>query len=511
MVTASAEDSCALIIFGASGDLTKRKLVPALWSMFQGRVLPEPFAVIGVARSPMSNEQFRARMRQAITDFARVQPPSPRVWDRFAQAMFYYAGDPADPALYAGLDAYVRAVEKERGVGGNRLFYVAAPPSLYPHLVTRLGEAGFNRAPEGTQGWVRIVIEKPFGRDLASSQALNQVVASVFSEDQVYRIDHYLGKETVQNILVFRWANGIFEPLWNHHHVDHVQITVGETIGVEARGTYYEEAGALRDMIQNHILQLLCLVAMEPPVTFDADPVRDEKTKVMRAIRPIPPGEVDRLAVRGQYGSGFVEGRRVPGYREEKGVSPRSTSETYAALELRVDNWRWAGVPFYLRTGKRLAKRASEIAVQFKPTPHLVFRRDSDILAEPNLLVLRIQPDEGMSLSFGAKLPGPELRIKPVEMDFDYGRAFGGEPPEAYERLLLDAMKGDATLYARREWVDLAWRLLQPVLDRWAAVEPKFPSYEAGTWGPFEADALMERAGRRWRAATGGGRGRAPT
>jgi glucose-6-phosphate 1-dehydrogenase len=324
-------------------------------------------------------------------------------------------------------------------------------------------------------------------------------VASVFSEDQVYRIDHYLGKETVQNILVFRWANGIFEPLWNRNHVDHVQITVSETIGVEARGAYYEEAGALRDMIQNHILQLLCLVAMEPPVTFDADPVRDEKTKVLRAIRPIAPEEVDRLAVRGQYGPGFLGGRRVAGYREEPGVSPRSISETYAALELQVDNWRWAGVPFYLRTGKRLARRASEIAVQFKRTPHLVFRRDPEVLAEPNLLVLRIQPNEGMSLSFGAKLPGPELRIRPVEMDFDYGRAFGGEPPEAYERLLLDAMKGDATLYARGEWVDLAWELLQPVLDHWASAGDKLPAYEAGTWGPSEADALMERAGRTWR------------
>ena len=495
-----AEDSCTLVIFGASGDLAKRKLVPALWSMFQGRVLPEPFAVIGVARSEMTNEQFRARMREAIAEFARVQPPTQRVWDRFAQALFYYTGDPANPDLYSGLREYLRQVEQERGIGGNRLFYCATPPSLYPPLVRRLGEAGLNRPPEGSGGWVRIVIEKPFGRDLASARALNQVVASVFAEDQVYRIDHYLGKETVQNVLVFRWANGIFEPLWNRNHVDHVQITVGETIGVEARGAYYEEAGALRDMIQNHILQLLCLVAMEPPVTFDADPVRDEKTKVMRALRPIAPGEVDRVAVRGQYGPGFIGGQRVVGYREEKGVSAESITDTYAALRLEVDNWRWAGVPFFLRTGKRLAKRTSEIAVQFRRTPHLVFRRNPEILAEPNLLVLRIQPDEGMSLSFGAKLPGPELRIKPVEMDFDYGRAFGGEPPEAYERLLLDAMKGDATLYARGEWVDLAWELLGPVQEAWATGDPKkFPNYEAGSWGPAEADALIEQSGRHWR------------
>jgi glucose-6-phosphate 1-dehydrogenase len=498
MSKTTSEDACTLVIFGASGDLARRKLVPALWSMFQGRVLPEPFAVIGVARSPMTNEQFRARMREAITEFARVQPPTQKVWDRFAQALYYHAGDPASPELYGGLADHLRQVEQERGTGPNRLFYCATPPSLYPPLVRRLGEAGLNRPPEGSDGWVRIIIEKPFGRDLASARALNQVVASVFSEEQVYRIDHYLGKETVQNILVFRWANGIFEPLWNRNHVDHVQITVGETIGVEGRGAYYEEAGALRDMIQNHILQLLCLVAMEPPVTFDADPVRDEKTKVMRAIRPISPAEVDRVAVRGQYGPGFVEGRRVVAYREEKGVSPDSITETYAALRLEVDNWRWAGVPFFLRTGKRFAKRASEIAVQFRTTPHLVFRRNPEILAEPNLLVLRIQPDEGMSLSFGAKLPGPELRIKPVEMDFDYGRAFGGEPPEAYERLLLDAMKGDATLYARGDWVDSAWELLAPVLDAWATGDPgKIPIYEAGTWGPAEADALMEK-GRHW-------------
>ncbi|HYR71443.1 MAG TPA: glucose-6-phosphate dehydrogenase [Candidatus Acidoferrum sp.] len=500
MTTPTHDESCTLVIFGASGDLTRRKLIPALWSMFQSRVLPEPFAVVGVARSEMTNEQFRARMREAISDFARVQPPSARVWDRFAQALFYYSGDPADSAMYPGLATYLKQVEQERGASGNRLFYVSTPPSVYPHLVTRLGEAGLTRPAENTNGWVRIIIEKPFGRDLASAGSLNQVVASAFTEDQIYRIDHYLGKETVQNILVFRWANGIFEPLWNRNHVDHVQITVGESIGVEGRGAYYEESGALRDMIQNHILQLLCLVAMEPPVTFDADPVRDEKTKVMRAIRPIAADEVDRVAVRGQYGPGFVSGQRVVGYREEKGVSAESITESFAALRLEIENWRWAGVPFYLRTGKRLPKRASEIAVQFKRTPHLVFRRNPEILAEPNLLVLRIQPDEGMSLSFGAKLPGAELRIKPVEMEFDYGKAFGGEPPEAYERLLLDAMKGDATLYARGDWVTMAWELLQPVLDAWAGGDPrKFPNYEAGTWGPAEADTLIERSGRRWR------------
>jgi glucose-6-phosphate 1-dehydrogenase len=495
-----ADESCVMVIFGASGDLTKRKLVPALWSLFQSRVLPEPFAVIGVSRTEKSNEAFRAAMREAVTDFARVQPPSARVWDRFAQALFYYTGDPADPGLYGGLGDYLRRIEHERGTGGNRLFYLSTPPSLYAPIVTRLGDAGFNR-PETPDSWARLVIEKPFGRDLTSSQALNQVVAGVFTEAQVYRIDHYLGKETVQNILVFRFANGIFEPLWNRNHVDHVQITVSETLGVESRGAYYEESGALRDMIQNHILQLLCLVAMEPPVTFDAYPVRDEKTKVMRALRPIAPADVDSVAVRGQYGQGFVGGQRVPSYREEKGVSAESITETYAALKLGVDNWRWAGVPFYLRTGKRLAKRASEITVQFRRTPHLVFRRNPEAIAEAaNRLVLRIQPDEGISLQFGAKLPGPEPHIKAVEMDFDYHRAFGGEPPEAYERLLLDAMKGDPTLYARGDWVDMAWELLEPVLQAWGNGDPrKFPNYEAGTWGPAEADTLIERDGRAWR------------
>ena len=495
-----ADESCVMVIFGASGDLTKRKLVPALWSLFQSRVLPEPFAVVGVSRTEMSNEVFRANMREAVSDFARVQPPSPRVWDRFAQALFYYTGDPADPGLYPGLGAFIKGIEQERGTGGSRLFYLSTPPSLYTHIVQRLGEAGFNR-PEDSDAWVRLVIEKPFGRDVGSSQALNQVVASVFSEAQVYRIDHYLGKETVQNILVFRFANGIFEPLWNRNHVDHVQITVSETLGVESRGAYYEESGALRDMIQNHILQLLCLVAMEPPVTFDPYPVRDEKTKVMRALRPIAPADVDQVAVRGQYGPGFVGGQRVPGYREEKGVSAESITETYAALKLGVDNWRWAGVPFYLRTGKRLAKRASEISVQFRRTPHLVFRRNPEAIAEAaNRLILRIQPDEGISLQFGAKLPGPEPRIKAVEMEFDYHKAFGGEPPEAYERLLLDAMKGDPTLFARGDWVDLAWELLDPVLQAWNAGDPrKFPNYEAGTWGPAEADTLIEREGREWR------------
>ncbi len=483
------DERFTLVIFGASGDLTKRKLIPAVWSLYQGRTLPEPFSVLALARGELSNDAFRMKMRTAVADFARVQPPTESVWESFAACLSYCPGDPKDPALYARL---ARALEGHP----NRLFYCATPPSLYPQIVTNLGESGLARSRDG---FTRIVIEKPFGRDLESAQKLNALIAGVFLEHQIYRIDHYLGKETVQNILVFRFANGIFEPLWNRQHVDHVQITVGESIGVESRGAYYEEAGALRDMVQNHMLQLLCLIAMEPPVTFDADPVRDEKNKVMRALKPIDGGAVDEFAVRGQYGPGYVGGERVPGYREERNVRPDSAGETYAALKLFVDNWRWAGVPFYLRTGKRLPKRVSEIAIQFRRTPHLIFRRDP-AGADPNVLVLRIQPDEGLSLTVEAKAPGPDLRLKPVTMDFRYGAVFGGETPEAYERLLLDAIHGDATLYARGDWVEHAWAVLEPILHAWSAGDPpKFPNYEAGTWGPPEADAFIERDGRRWR------------
>ncbi len=484
------DERFTLVIFGASGDLTKRKLIPALWSLYQGRTLPEPFGIIAIARSELTTEAFRGKMRKAVSDFARVQPPSESVWERFASSLSYCAGDPKDPALYPHL---AKALDGR----SNRLFYCATPPSLYPEIVTHLGESSLARRTRN--GWTRMIIEKPFGRDLESAQALNGLIAGYFRERQVYRIDHYLGKETVQNILVLRFANGIFEPIWNREHVDHVQITVGESIGVESRGPYYEEAGALRDMVQNHMLQLLCLIAMEPPVTFDADPVRDEKNKVMRAIRPIDPPSVGEVAVRGQYGPGWVARERVPGYREERGVHPDSTAETYAAIKLYVDNWRWAGVPFYLRTGKRLPKRVSEIAIQFKRTPHMIFRRDPAGV-HPNALVLRIQPDEGMSLTVEAKTPGPELRLKPVTMDFHYGEVFVGETPEAYERLLLDAINGDATLYARGDWVEHAWAVLEPVLRAWSDGDPpKFPDYESGTWGPAEADAFIERDGRKWR------------
>src|SRR5262249_47802871 len=368
------------------------------------------------------------------------------------------------------------------------------PPSLYDDIIANLGAAGLGHVDGG---WTRIIIEKPFGRDLDSARALNRQLTSVFDEEQVYRIDHYLGKETVQNILVFRFANGIFEAVWNRNHVAEVQITVAETIGVEGRGSYYEEAGALRDMVQNHMLQLLCLIAMEPPVTFDADPVRDEKNKVMHAIRPIDPAKVDDVALRAHYGPGYVDGGAVPGYRQEKGVKPDSTTETYAALRLEIDSWRWAGVPFYLRTGKRLAKRASEIAIRFRRTPHMIFRR-SPTGVEADLLAIRIQPDEGISLTVLAKEPGPDLKLAPVTLDFKYGEVFGGEPPEAYERLLLDAIHGDATLYARGDWVEQAWALLEPVLEAWSRTPAALAGYETGSWGPPGADGVLRRDGGSW-------------
>jgi glucose-6-phosphate 1-dehydrogenase len=489
----SGDEPFGLIIFGASGDLARRKLMPALWSVYAARTLPEPFVILGVARTEMTDGEFRIRTREAVTEFARVQPPSEHVWERFASSLFYLSGDPKDSALYPRLASRLAELEARRSGPPNRLFYCSTPPSVYGDIVHHLGAAGLARI-EG--GWTRVVIEKPFGRDYASARALNEQLAAVFTEDQVYRIDHYLGKETVQNILVFRFANQIFEPLWNRIHVNHVQITVAEDLGVENRGAYYEEAGALRDMVQNHMLQLLCLIAMEPPITFGAGPVRDEKNKVMEAIRPIDPAGVSAFAVRGQYTAGFIHGRPVPGYRQEKGVARDSRTETYAAVKLYVDNWRWAGVPFLMRTGKRLPKRASEIVIRFHRTPHMIFRR-SPTGVEPNLLVIRIQPDEGIALTIAAKTPGPDLKLATVTMDFRYGEMFGVQSPEAYERLLLDAIHGDATLYARGDWVERAWKILTPILDAWSAAGEPAP-YEAGTWGPRDADEFIARDGASW-------------
>jgi glucose-6-phosphate 1-dehydrogenase len=491
-----ADEPFSLVIFGASGDLTRRKLVPALWSLYAARTLPEPFTIIGTARTELTDEAFRAQMRDAVEQFARLKIPAPPVWSRFAQSLYYVPGDPSGPDLYGRVRQRLEELERARGGPTNRIFYCATPPSLYDDIIGNIGAAGLAHAPNG---WTRIVIEKPFGRDLESARALNRQLTSVFDEEQVYRIDHYLGKETVQNILVFRFANGIFEPVWNRNHVAEVQMTVAEAIGVEGRGSYYEEAGALRDMIQNHLLQLLCLIAMEPPVTFDAGPVRDEKNKVLQAIRPIDPTKVDDVALRAQYAAGHVGGRPAPGYRQERGVKGDSTTETYAALRLQIDNWRWAGVPFYLRTGKRMPQRVSEIVIRFHRTPHMIFRRRSDSGVVPNVLVIRIQPDEGISLTVAAKEPGPDLKLGPVTLDFKYNEVFGGEPPEAYERLLLDVIHGDATLYARGDWVERAWELLQPVIEAWSRTPAGVPTYEAGSWGPAEADGFIARDGGRWR------------
>jgi glucose-6-phosphate 1-dehydrogenase len=492
----TSDEPFSLVIFGASGDLTHRKLIPALWSLYAARTLPEPFVIIGTGRTEMSDEAFRDRMRDGVRQFARLKIPNDNVWARFAASLFYVAGDPNQPELYARLRSALEDVERRHGGVANRLYYLSTPPSLYDDITEQLGKAGL--AEEQRGGWTRIVIEKPFGHDLPSAQALNQLVTSVFKEEQVYRIDHYLGKETVQNVLALRFANGILEPLWNRNLVAEVQLTVAETVGVEGRGGYYEESGALRDMIQNHLLQVLCLVAMEPPVTFDAKAVRDEKGKVMQALRPIDPDQVDRVALRAQYGPGFVDGRQVPGYLQEKGVKPDSTTETYAALRLQVDNWRWAGVPFYLQTGKRMPRRVSEIVIRFHRTPHMIFRRGTASV-NPNLLVIRIQPDEGIALIVDAKEPGPDLKISPVTLNFKYQEVFGGEPPEAYERLLLDAIHGDPTLYARGDWIEQAWSLIQPVLDHWARTPGPLPTYDAGSWGPAEADAFIARDGGKWR------------
>jgi len=497
---------CALVIFGASGDLTKRKLLPALFALASDGLLPAGFTVIGAGRTPLTDAEFRETMRDSVSRFSRV-PLRPDVWDGFAAGLHYvtYDHDRAD-----GLNPVASALEeadRTRGTGGNRVYYFSVPPSAVVPLTDRLGAAGLNHEKPGA--FVRIIVEKPFGRNLETARELNHRLHQTFREDQIYRIDHYLGKETVQNILVFRFANGIFEPLWNRQYIDHMQITVAESIGVEGRGAYYEEAGALRDMVQSHIMQLVAIVGMEPPSNFGAETVRDEKVKLLRAIRPIHPDDALSHTVRGQYASGWVEGEYVAGYREDKGVAPNSLRETFVAMKLDVDNWRWAGTPVYLRTGKRLAKRASEIVIQFRRVPHSPFSGHIATPAgimqregiDPNLLVLRIQPNEGITLRFGAKVPGQALRIRTVNMDFFYGSSFLRESPEAYERLLLDCMLGDATLFAREDEVEEAWRVCTAILDGWRAHPPdpaNCPNYPAGSWGPDEADTFIERDGRSW-------------
>src|SRR5215212_2576043 len=483
-----------MVIFGASGDLTARKLVPALYDLASQRRLPMEFAVVGISRTPLSHEEFRERLHDALKE-QRPGRVSDDVWESFSSSLFYLPGDSKKPETYEQLQGFLKELDKERGTDGNRIFYLASSLSLVPTIVERLGEAGMS---EEGGGYARLVVEKPFGRDLESARELNREIRRYFEETQIYRIDHYLGKDTVQNVLALRFANGIFEPIWNQHYVDHVQITVAEDIGVGTRGAFYEEAGALRDIVQNHVMQILCLTAMEPPVTFDAESVREEKVKVLKAVRPIPEDEVDLFAVRSQYARGWIFGEEVPGYREERDVAPDSSTETYVALKVFVDNWRWAGVPFYIRAGKRLPKKATEIAIQFHPTPHTPFARDETLGLEPNVLVVRVQPQEGISLKIGAKVPGTGFEISSVNMDLLYGTAFLEEAPDAYQRLLLDLMLGDPTLFIRADEAEDAWAILEPVMRAWSGSK-EVPTYPAGTWGPEEAEELLERDGREWR------------
>jgi glucose-6-phosphate 1-dehydrogenase len=484
-----------IVIFGAGGDLTWRKLVPALYNLFLDKWLPEQFGVIGLDLKEMSDDEFRQRLRQGVDKFSRRGKAHNEEWNEFAAHLTYVSADFTDSATYAALADQLSGQDKTWSTGASRIFYLATPPTMVEPIVQQLGKARLSHDRKRT----RIVVEKPFGRDLASARALNQMLTGVFNESQIYRIDHYLGKETVQNILAFRFANALFEPIWDRRYIDHVQITVAERVGVEHRGGYYDHAGALRDMVQNHLLQILCLIAMEPPVSFDADEIRNRKVDVLHAVRPITADQVHEFAVRGQYGGGWLQGERVPAYRAEPGVAPDSSAETFAAVKLFVDNWRWQDVPFYLRTGKRLLARVSEVFIQFRPVPHQAFPSSAVLDWQPNRLVISIQPTESILLRFQAKQPGPNIRLSPVEMRFCYRDAFKAEPPEAYETLLLDVMLGDATLFMRADQVEAAWSIITPILEAWETVAPlDFPNYHACTWGPEAAGALIAQDGRSW-------------
>ncbi len=492
-----APPACALVIFGAAGDLTKRKLLPALYNLKREQLLDDDFAVIALANRPLDTGQFREYLRGAVGEQLGAERDE-ATWAWLEERVHFCGGDFGDPATYRRLEALLDEVARDHGTRGHALFYLATPPDLFAPIVERLGAAGL--ATEADGRFRRVVVEKPFGRDHDSARALNRHLQSILRENQIYRIDHYLGKETVQNVMVFRFANGIFEPIWNRRYVDHVQISVAETLGVEHRANYYEGAGALRDMVPNHLFQLLGLIAMEPPTSFEADAVRNEKAKVLQAITPYAPEDVLARAVRGQYGEGVVRGRPVPGYRAEPRVAPDSRTETFVALRLQVDNWRWADVPFYVRVGKRLPARATEIVIQFKRAPYMLFRKTPVDHLQPNQLVIHIQPTEAISLSLGAKIPGPVMRMGDVNMRFCYEETFGSSPATGYEALLYDAMKGDRTLFERDDNIEAAWRIVTPVLDVWNALPPReFPNYAAGTWGPPEAQELMARSKRQWR------------
>jgi glucose-6-phosphate 1-dehydrogenase len=485
-----------MVIFGATGDLTKRKLVPALYNLAREKLLSPQFALVAVARAQMPADAFRDKLLQEV-DGLLDAPVEAELRRWIAERLAFVSGTFDDPATYARLREALDAADAASGTAGNRLYYFATPPDYFALIAGQLAASGLARQEAGQ--WRRIVVEKPFGEDLASARELNIALARDLDEQQIYRIDHYLGKETVQNLMIFRFANGIFEPIWNRRYVDHVQITVAETVGMEGRGGYYDTAGALRDMVQNHLFQLLALTAMEPPASFQANAVRDERVKVLQAIRPFSRDDVARFAVRGQYGEGSAQGQSVPAYRAEPKVPPESDTETFVALRLHIDNWRWADVPFYLRTGKRLPKRVSEIAIQFKTAPVMLFRELGRQRLDPNLLIVRIQPDEGISLRFGAKVPGPGLDIGAVEMDFNYVDYFGSKPSTGYETLLYDAMNGDQTLFHRADSVEAGWSVVTPILEAWAAQACDFPNYAAMTWGPDAAVELMARDGRTWR------------
>ncbi len=497
IVNRSVPDTCTVVIFGATGDLTHRKLIPALYNIAADGELPPQVAVVGMARRTKTDEEFRTEMGAAVRKFSR-QTVRDELWDGFAKSLFYHTSEFSDAAGYTSLRERLEEIEKDRGNGGNRLFYLAVAPDQFEVILENLKAAGLNKAEAGS--WARVIVEKPFGTDLPSAKHLNDIVRRAFPEENTYRIDHFLGKETAQNILVLRFANAIFEPLWNTRYIDHVQITAAETLGVEGRAGYYEGAGALRDMVQNHLLQLLCLVAMEPPTDLRADSIRDEKVKVVRSLRQFSHEEVAGNVVRGQYAAGAIAGKPVPAYREEDKVDPKSSTETFVALRLNIDDWRWADVPIYMRVGKRLPKSGTEISVHFKKAPSVLFNKESEA-SDHNVLVIRIQPDEGISLRMQAKVPGTSFRIEPVKMDFHYGTSFGKASPEAYERLLLDAMSGDATLFARRDEVEQAWAFIDAIEEAWVAAtdRPELFEYPAGSWGPEEADDLLARDGRAWR------------
>ncbi|MGZ6266399.1 MAG: glucose-6-phosphate dehydrogenase [Candidatus Limnocylindrales bacterium] len=491
-------DPCAFVLFGATGDLAHRKVIPAIYQLWRTNLLPAEFSLVAVARRPYSDEAFAAEVRDSVEKYSRVQPVDEAAWAELAGRITYQQLDFGDDAGFDRLSARLDELDKERGLAGNRLFYLATQPSQVTEIVQQLGRVGLDHELRGG-GWRRVVIEKPFGRDYESARQLNHELAKVLRESQVYRIDHYLGKETVRNLLVFRFGNGIFEPVWNRSYVDHVQITVAESIGVENRGSFYEETGASRDILQNHLLQLMTLVAMEPPSSFHADALRDQKLQILRAIAAPDPEQVRRNVVRGQYGPGWVSGEAAVGYRQEPEVDPESETETFVAGRFEIDDWRWSGVPFYLRAGKRLPKRATEIAIQFKEVPLRLFRESPGDPA-PNVLALRIQPDEGIMLRFAAKVPGLGLDVRTVNMDFAYDTSFTVDSPDAYETLILDALLGDASLFTRADEVEAAWSVVTPIDTAWAGMPaPQFPDYAAGTWGPEAADELMERDGRRWR------------